>query len=53
MMEPAVSVQCRKKDKQVAERASEQASQQYNEISGRKVKVQVQADLPDDGYVLH
>ena len=49
MMEPAVTVQCRKKDKRVAEQASEKAAQQYNEISGRSVKVRVQADLADDG----
>jgi hypothetical protein len=49
MMEPGVTIQCRRKDKRVVERASVNAAQQYNEISGRTVEVKVQADLSDDG----
>ena len=49
MMELSAIVVCRKKDKGVAQKAAEAAAQQYQEISGREVKIDVRAELPDDG----
>jgi len=49
MMEPTAVVVCRKKDKDVAQRAVDNASKHYASMSGRSVKVNVQAELSDDG----
>jgi len=48
MMETSVTVLCRRKDAKIAQKAGDGAAKQYGEISGRSVKVQVQAELPDD-----
>lgn len=51
MMDTSATVYCRKKDKKIAQKAVESATKQYNEISGRKVKVQVVGELDDEGLV--
>jgi V-type H+-transporting ATPase subunit E len=48
LLEPSVTVISRAKDKALVERASEDASSQYTEISGRQVKISVDASLSDD-----
>jgi V-type H+-transporting ATPase subunit E len=47
-MESNATVYARKKDEDVAKKAAEGASKTYEEISGRTVKVTVEANLSDD-----
>lgn len=52
LMEPSVTVLSRSKDVDVVKTASESAAKQYNEVSGREVKFEVDGSLPNDGYVI-
>ena len=52
LMEPNVTILSRSKDVDVVTTASESAAKQYNEVSGREVKFEVDGSLPDDGYVI-
>ncbi|TBU28492.1 ATPase V1/A1 complex subunit E [Dichomitus squalens] len=47
-LEPEVTVHARPKDVQLVQRAAENAAQQYNEISGKTVKLSVEGSLSDD-----
>jgi len=49
LLEPSATVICRKKDAEIVKRAAEHASNEYKEISGRTVEVDVDASLADDG----
>jgi len=49
LLEPDATVRCRKKDAGVAQKAVEGAVAEYKSISGRSVRVLVEADLADDG----
>lgn len=48
LLEPEVTVHAREKDADVVQRAADGAAKQYNEISGRTVKVSVQGSLSND-----
>lgn len=48
ILEPHVTVHARSKDVGIAQHASDNAAKQYNDISGRTVKVIVQGTLSDD-----
>jgi len=48
MLEPEVTVQGRKKDVSILEKAAEAAASQYHDVSGREVKVKVEGTLSDD-----
>jgi len=48
LLEPKVTVQCRPKDKALAQKAAENAKQQYTEISGRHSELTVEAVLSDE-----
>ena len=48
MVEASVTVYSRKKDAAITKRAAEGAAKQYQEISGRDVKVTVESNLSDD-----
>jgi len=45
LLEPSIGVKCRKQDVSITERAAAGAANQYNEISGRTVKVTVDGSL--------
>ena len=48
ILEPEVTVHSREKDTSIAQRAADNAAKQYQEISGRTVKVAVQGTLSND-----
>jgi V-type H+-transporting ATPase subunit E len=49
LMESSVTILARKKDAAIVEKASENASKAYHDISGRKLEYTVDASLSDDG----
>jgi V-type H+-transporting ATPase subunit E len=52
LLEPDVTIRVRHKDEAgVAKEAAERAEKQYEEISGRTVKVTVEGGLSDESYV--
>lgn len=48
LLEPDVTVHAREKDVQLVQQAVDSASKQFNEISGRTVKVTVEGSLSND-----